>query len=247
MEQKTERTQKKMIRISLVEDDPGDAKILKEFLQQYSSETAEQISISLYQDPVRFLSEYSGSCDLVLMDIELPEMTGMECARRLRKLDGAVPLIFITNMARYAIHGYEVGAMDFMVKPVSYPSLQMKLRRAFNQILKTREHFLNLNLKNGFVRIPVSEIFYLEVQRHNLTYHTEQGNFVVRETLKSAYEKLAPYHFVHASNSYLINLRHVNYLSDGCIHMNDTDIYLSRSCKASFMKSLSDYLEGNVE
>ncbi len=234
-----------MLRTAIIEDSAEDTRLLQAHLQRFYAETGEAFHATCYADPATFLTEYAGGFDLVLMDIELPGMNGMDCARRLREIDGGVTLIFVTNLARYAVHGYEVNALDFIIKPVRYPVFSMKLKRAVNSIRRNQERYLNLNIKGGFVRVEVSRVFFLEVQRHYITYHTEQGDYVVRETLKAAEEKLAGCHFARASASYLVNLRHVRMLVDGCIHMADDDIYLSRSCKQDFMKSLADYMGGN--
>lgn len=235
-----------MVRIAIVEDDPEDVLTLEYHLERFFAETNEAYRSILYRDPESFLKGFGGDTDLVLMDIGLPGMSGMDCARSLRQIDGGVTLIFITNLARYAVHGYEVGALDFIVKPVSYSAFSMKMRRAMGSIRRNQESCIHLDIKGGFVRLDVSQIIYLDVQKHYITYHTELGSFLVRESLKAAEKKLEPFHFIRANASCLVNPRHVRLLVDGCIHMADGDIYLSRSCRASFMKSLADYMGGNV-
>lgn len=235
-----------MVRTAIVEDNVDDIRLLKSHLQRFHAETGEAFSVTCYQDPASFLAEYGDKYDLVLMDVDMPGMSGFDCARCLREIDSSVTLIFITRLARYALSGYEVNALDFILKPVGYPMLAMKLKRAVNTIQKTRERHLNLSIKGGFVRIAVSQVFYLEVQRHYITYHTQRGDFVVRETLKAAEEKLAGCHFARTSVSHLVNLRHADFITNGCIHMKDSDIYISRSCKTQFMKALADYIGGNI-
>ncbi len=235
-----------MFTAAIVEDRNEDASLLQAHLKRFCDETGEDFRATRYDDPASFLAAQAGGFDLVLMDIDLPGMNGMECARRLRETDSGATLIFITNLARYAVHGYEVNALDFIIKPVTYPVFSMKLKRAVNSIRRSREQYLNLNIKGGLVRIEVSRVYYLEVMRHYITYHTEQGNFVVRETLKAAEEKLTGCHFARASVSHLVNLQHVRLLMNGCIHMADGDIYLSRSHKQDFMKALADYMGGNA-
>ncbi len=234
-----------MLKVAIVEDNAGDAQRLKTYLQCFCVEADEKLTVICFRDPASFLEEYAEGFDLVLMDIDLPGMTGLDCARRLRCVDSGVTLIFVTNLARCAVQGYEVNALDFIVKPVKYPLFSMKMKRAVNSIRKNQKRYLNLNVKGGFVRVEVSQILYLEVQRHYITYHTEDGNYIVRETLKAAEQKLTGCHFVRASVSHLVNLQHVKMLLDGCIRMPDGEIYLSRSCKTSFMKALADYMGGN--
>ena len=89
-------------------------------------------------------------------------------------------------MAQYAIKGYSVGALDFVMKPVSYYTFQMKFTRALERAAKRRNEEILLTLPDRIQRIGVQQIHYVEVQDHMLHYHTEQGEYVLRGTLQNA-------------------------------------------------------------
>lgn len=235
-----------MIRTALVEDNPADVLRVKQILERYTAEFHEQFQVAVYDRPELFLQQYR-PFDLVLMDIELPGLNGMETARRMRKQDELATLIFITNLAQYAIHGYEVNALDFVLKPVSYYSFSMKLKRAVKTVHKLQDTDLNLNTASGYVRVAASEVLYVEVQKHYLTYHTETGAYTVRDTMKTAEEQLAPLHFVRCNNCYLVNLRHVRSVCDSDVRVGQTQLRISRPRRAEFLQQLTDYLGGNVK
>ena len=118
-----------MIRIAMVEDEEEYAKTIRRYCSRYSAEKHADIELVWHDNPVAFLEGYRGDCDVVFMDVVMPLMDGMTCARRLREKDGSVLLCFITSMAQYAIHGYEVGALDYVVKPIAYEEFAMKMDR----------------------------------------------------------------------------------------------------------------------
>lgn len=235
-----------MIRTAIVEDNSADAARLKALLAHYTEENRQSFHVDVFQDSLGFLHQYQEPYDLIFMDIELPGINGMETARRLRKLDSLATLIFVTNMAQYALHGYEVNALDFVLKPVSYAPFAMKLKRAVRNVQRHSDVELNLVTVDGFVRISASQVLYVEVQKHYLTYHTEEGTFTVRETMKVAAERLAPLHFARCSNSYLVNLRHVTMVQENTVRVGQTLLSISRSRKADFLKYLASYLGGTV-
>ncbi len=235
-----------MYRVAIVEDSSEDAGRLRSLLIRYGKETAIQFHIQLFDNPLEFLARFREDFDLVLMDIELPGLNGMETARRMRESDSAVTLIFVTNMAQYALNGYEVGALDFVLKPVSYAPFAMKLRKAVRNIDKLKNEDILLFPSNGFVRISVSGIFYVEVQKHYLTYHTEQGDYVVRESMKAAEEKLSRYHFLRCNNCYLVNLRQVTAVDGNMVMVGGMTLQISRPRRGEFLKSLTDYLGGSI-
>ncbi|MBR1813100.1 MAG: response regulator transcription factor [Lachnospiraceae bacterium] len=119
-----------MIRIAVVEDEKEYSDQLFSYLERFRKETHQAVSAELFCDGMSFLDEYKGDFDIVFMDIAMPHMNGLEAAKKLRQVDGIVCLIFITTLAQYAIRGYEVDALDFLVKPVTYELFRLKLEKA---------------------------------------------------------------------------------------------------------------------
>lgn len=101
-----------MYRIAIVEDDQNAAEVLRSYLQRYEEENGEQFSVSSFANGLLFLKEQESGFDIVFMDIEMPALDGMETAKLLRRVNDISCLIFVTNMASYAIKGYEVDAID---------------------------------------------------------------------------------------------------------------------------------------
>ena len=95
-----------MIRVGLIDDDLEHQKMICEFINTYKNETNTNFEIVQYTDGLNFIEEYRGNLDIVFLDIEMPHMDGMTAARKLRKLDSGIAIVFVTNMAQYAIHGY---------------------------------------------------------------------------------------------------------------------------------------------
>lgn len=106
-----------MIKIAIVEDEAMYAKQLEEFLHQYETENQEAFEITIYSDGDQIVNKYKSQFDIILMDVEMKFMDGMSAAEEIRKMDSEVVIIFITNMAQYAIRGYAVDALDYWYAP----------------------------------------------------------------------------------------------------------------------------------
>ena len=143
-----------MLNIAIVEDDPQAAGLLTDYLDRYAQERGISCNSVIFNDAVDFLTGYKASFDLVFMDIELPGLDGMEAARRLREMDRSVILIFVTNMANFAVKGYEVDALDFIVKPVTYFPFSIKLDRAVKRLESRQER--ELVVPTEMIRPPLS-------------------------------------------------------------------------------------------
>ena len=116
-----------MKHIAVVEDDSSASQQIQNYLSLYQKENEQEFSVTVFADGLSILEDYHPIWDIILMDIEMPLMDGMTAAKCIRELDQSVIIIFITNMAKYAIKGYEVGALDFVLKPVSYFAFSLKI------------------------------------------------------------------------------------------------------------------------
>ncbi len=229
--------------ISIVEDDEAFADLLQEYLTRYQQVNRMSFQILCYRNGAEFLEHYQTGTDIVLMDIELPVMDGMTAARALRKLDTQVVLIFVTNLAQYAIHGYEVEALDYIVKPVSYPQFALKMDKAMRS-LPMRDTGYVIHTKEGQVRVDCSRIYYLESRDHMVLFHTSDGVYESRITLSSAEQSMRRLGFSRPSNSFLVNLRYVQTVKNNKVVMRAQEFSIGRSRRKSFMDDLSAYLGG---
>lgn len=123
-----------MITIAIVEDEEAYAKQLTEYIEKYQRESGKSIRVIRFSDGDEIVEKYTGEYDIILMDIQMKFMDGMSAAEAIRKQDTKVVIMFITNMTNYAIRGYEVDAMDYVLKPVSYFAFSKKLDRAIKRI-----------------------------------------------------------------------------------------------------------------
>lgn len=110
----------KMIRIAIVEDETVYKEQLIEYLKEFEQERSETLKIDTFSDGDEIVENYQAQFDIILMDIQMNFMDGMSAAEEIRKIDSEVVIIFITNLAQYAIKGYEVDALDYILKPISY-------------------------------------------------------------------------------------------------------------------------------
>ena len=225
--------------IAIVDDEAEVRTELHAMLDRYASEAGAGFKVAEYacgEDLIRA----GATEDIILLDIEMAEMNGMQTAQFLRKMDVASEIIFVTNMAQYAIKGYEVRALDFMVKPVRYPSFSFKLSRALEVVRGKGSSRVAIATKDAQRYVDTADIIYVEVRNHRLTYHTTFGICESWGTLKSVREELEPYGFALCNACYLVNLACVTgYTQDTVTVKGGDELKMSRGRKREFLDALT--------
>ena len=231
-----------MFNVIICEDEESAFRVVEGYLTRYTQENGEKFRIVHYTDVMSLLDEYRPNYDIVFMDIELPHMNGLEGSHKLRELDQTVTIIFITNMAQFAVKGYEVDAFDFVVKPVTYAEFSLKLKRALDRIKLQQGQSIGFTTKNGVQKLSVTQITYIESYRHQITIHTIEGSFEIYGTLKAIEDSLPEEQFVRCNSGYLVNLRHVDKIKNNTVFIHGEELPLSRAKKKEFMDALNHYL-----
>lgn len=235
-----------MVRVGLVDDDREHTGLLRAYLTRYGQEMDVQFQVEAFWDGLSFVEDYDGSLDIVFLDIEMPHMDGMTAARLIRERDASLAIVFITNMAQYAVHGYEVDAVDFMVKPVGYFNFARKLERAMRFLRKRGQRAILLAGEDGVTRLSASDVWYVEKDRDHLVYHTGQGVFRKRGTMKAEREVFQGLPFEECTSGCLVNLERVQRIGREHIYLKGEQLPLSRRMKKDFTQSYIDYMGGGV-
>ena len=231
-----------MIRVAVVEDDESYRRELAEYLKQYEEESGHHFRVTMFADGDEITDHYSADYDIILMDIEMQFMDGMEAAEVIREYDSEVVIIFITNSPQYVMKGYEVDALDYVLKPVSYFAFSQKIERALQRMRRRRRHFVTIPVKGGMQKLDTSHITYVEVRDHELVYHLENESFSAKGSLAEVEETLSDKHFFRCNKCYLVNLEYVESMQNNDIQVGKEWLQVSRSKKKALMDALNNYM-----
>ncbi len=235
-----------MIKIAVVEDGQNYYEAILKNIREYEKDNHEEIEVEYFTDGLYFLEAYNGKFDIILLDIEMKLTNGMDVAKKLRAMGDNSPIIFITNMAQYAVSGYEVNAMGFIVKPISYYQFSACLTKAIEFIKRRTTKYLTITLKDGVIKIYLNDIAYVEVIKHSILFHTAEKIIETRGTMYEIAEKLQENNFALCDRSFLVNLKYVTEVSQNTVSVrvgNRKDsLPISRPKKKEFMDTLTVYL-----
>lgn len=246
---KTQNVQmrKKVKNIAIVEDEADAKERICGCIKQFSEERGEQFNVTVFGDAVSFLEGYKPDYDVVFMDIMLPGMNGMDAAAKLRKIDANVALVFVTNMSQYAVNGYAVDALDFIIKPVRYPNFALKFQRVLGKLNEKVDIKLTVVNEEGMVCVSASSIKYVEVMQLTIIYHTADRDIPVYGSLKKIEDILPKRSFIRCNSCYLVNLRYVTAIRGQMLILSDgTELKISTSKRKELIRALNNYLGGGA-
>lgn len=229
--------------IALVEDEASARERIRECLSYV--ETTADVSFLVHEFPsgILFLDKYVPDYDIVFMDIQMPGMDGMTCARSLREKDPSVILIFITNLAQYAINGYEVDATDFILKPINKFSFSMKIKRALARVTRHSDDAnLVIRSRDGSIVLPGKDLYYVDIASHSLVYHTARGPIQAYGTLKEVEKELDGKGFSRVSAWAIVNLRYVEEIYPEDVLVSGEMVHITRNKKKDFLEAFTKYL-----
>lgn len=231
-----------MWNIAIIEDEEAMSNQLVSYFAKFGKDYNESFSFAIFNNAETFLKNYKKEYSVVLMDINLPGMNGMECVKKLREIDDTVLVIFVTNLSQFAVDGYEVKAFDFVVKPISYYNFSLKLKRALSHLSSLNNYELIISTKDKKYFININQLIYIEIRNHTIIYHLVNEEIKGSGTLKSLYTNLKKHHFAFCNQCYLVNLAFVKGIDNGFLLINNEKIRIASSRKKSFMQELTAYI-----
>lgn len=233
-----------MIRIAIAEDDPLGVETLVAHLDRYRHDRDERFTIRAFPDGAALLQDYRPEWDLLLLDIEMPEVDGMSAARKIREVDPEVLIIFITSSPHYAVSGYEVGALSYVLKPVTYSAFASELTRVLRHLRSRERRPLLLTTTDGQRRrIDLAAIEHIESLKHQVSICTAEDRHVVATTMRALEEELTDQGFFRIHSGYLVNLQHVMGVEGSDARMrNGAVVPISRARKKDFLAALTSYI-----
>ena len=186
------------------------------------------------------MSDYKPEYELVFMDIEMPDINGLKMAEKLRAVDSLVGLVFITNIAKYAIEGYRYEAMDYILKPVTYAGFKIKMDRILSRLKKTDKKIV-ITTRNEQYVVGANSVYYVEVSLHSIVYHTESGDYTAYGTLKEVMRQFPEDQFIKCNNCYFVNLAHIRGFSGTTLLVGPFELEISRARKKDVLAAYNHY------
>lgn len=234
----------------VLEDQESDCLRLKSYIKRYAQEHSVDIETVVFQNGLDLVKNYRDDFDILFVDIEVPGMNGMKVSEQVRSFDMLIPIIITTNMAQYAIKGYEVDALGFIVKPLPYSMFSYYLSKALTKCERNRKlkenNVLTITTAAGSMRqMYVDEIKYIVKEKNYIVYYLVSGEQIKeRGAMKDILPRFENTPLKQCSSGCLVNLRFVKQKEGNEVHLAEISFSIAMPYRKTFTKELMDYVRG---
>ena len=227
--------------VAICDDSNVDVQYISQLLEQWSKQMNVQIHISVFPSAENFLFHYEDNknYDVLLLDIEMGQMDGVTLAKKIRKEDSTVQIIFITGYSEYIAEGYEVQALHYLMKPLDKEKFFAVLERASKKMI-ANQRCLNLMHAGEMHRMPLYEIKYIDVLDNYTTVHAKI-ELTVKKPLRE-FEELLDQKFLKVGRSYIVNLDYISRVTKTMVYLSDgTTLPLPRGAYEALNRAIISY------
>lgn len=228
--------------VGVCEDDLIHSNILVNHIKDILILKEINFEIYTFKSGEEMLSNYPNRLDILFLDIQMKNLTGMDTARKLREFDKKVEILFTTSVSDYVYEGYEVRAYRYLLKPINYETIDKHLSECIFNILEKEDNYLIINNKNNITKIMLDDIFYIETQGRELIIHKKESEYIVKMSMRKIERLLKGRKFFRCHNSFMINLNKVDSIDKSIVYICDNEIPVSKHRIQSLKKELTNLL-----
>ena len=215
-------------KIAICDDEQNQMEYITSIVTSWSAHEGHSCEIRTFASAEAFLFEYeeNKAHDILLLDVEMKNMNGIELAKRIRRDNNRAEIIFITSHFEFVGEGYEVDALHYLIKPISSDKLTQVLTKAAEK-LSVEPPSVVISCDGETFKLYESDILYMESFLHYIVIHTKDKEYKIKGNM-SVFENKVSDDFYRIHRSYLVSLKHITRISRTSVNIGNTELPLSR-------------------
>lgn len=236
------------MKIAICDDEVLQLELLNHYVERWANEKDISYSVELFQSAESFHFQWleDSSYDVILLDIEMGELDGIQLSKLIREKDNRIQIIFITALTDYIHEGYEVDAINYLIKPISEQKFKETLNKAIGR-KESKSKSIFIESSGVVYRVDEDSIMYVEIKNHQLHIYKKDRVIRTRKTLKEIEEILSRDEFIKPHRSYMVALKYIKKIDSKQITLRDNSLIpISRGNYEEVQRSFFDYFKRDV-
>ncbi len=227
------------LKLAICDDEQNQIEYIASLVSSWGANEGHTCEVRSFHSAEAFLFAYEDdkAYDILLLDIEMGRMNGVDLAKTIRQFNDTIQIVFITGFPDFIGEGYEVSALHYLMKPVSEEKLHMVLNKAAANLAKAEKR-LCVTFDRQVDYVPLSQITYIEAQKQYVEIHTTENCYRMKSSLSEMESKLDEY-FFKCQRSFIVNLRYITRIKNDCVMLkNGTEVPISRGMSEKIGKEI---------
>ncbi len=234
------------MKIAVCEDQVTQINILNKQIENWSKDNNVNISIENFTTAESFLFQWSDydKYDIIFLDIKLSKMSGIELSNKIREKNKIVDIVFVTGFFKYALHGYKVGALQYLMKPIDKLDLYFCLNKTLERINEVNEtSIVAIETTKKIIKLDYNEIYYCIMFSPYIDIHTNSEKITLRKKISEIENVLPNEYFIRCHRSYIVNVKHIKSITKSNVLLeNGIEVPISRGKYREINDAFIDYI-----
>lgn len=231
-----------MIKIAICDDEQHFLNIIERMLRVYEEKSGQSLYIKKYTQSIHLMDSLKEEFQIYFLDLQMPNMNGFELAKIIRKYDERSTIIFVTSYREYVFDSFQFDIANYITKPITQAQIECEMNRAIRKINTYEQEYLVVKNSNGFIKIFLSDIQYIETYERNVRFHCQNGRSEIGHfKMQNLEERLREYPFIRCHNSYIVNVDYIKQIHDLSVTLlSGEKIYTTKSRKKELIKKMAE-------
>lgn len=237
-----------MIKVAVCDDEEQVCIKLKDITKTFFNQIERPVWVAEFRDGNALLKS-NIHFDIIFLDIDMPEIDGIETAKRLRTWDVNSKIIYVTHYSHYKGKAYKVHAFDYIKKPIMESDILDVLKEVVYYLDNASiKHKYAFTTEDGILTLDLDDIYYIEYSSRKVVINTSQGKYIAVYSLKELIEKLKQFNFLSPHKSFIVNMIHIKCIKGFDIFMENGEVIpLGQKRAAEFKTRFNDYLQSTFD
>lgn len=231
-----------MIKIAICDDEPHFIERIEKMLRVYEEKSKQSFLIKKYEKPLKLSGAFKEGFQIYFLDLQMPNMNGLELAKAIRKIDDRAVIFFVTSYREYVFESFQYDVANYIIKPITQIQIDSEMNRVLRKLNTFGMEYLTVKNEKGYLKIYFSDIQFIETHGRNVLIHCQDGKKEIGHfKMQDLEQQLDSSSFIRCHNGYIVNVDYIEGIHELTVKLLPGDIiYTTKTRKKQLIKKLAE-------